>query len=41
MGRTLGNPILIEVDDDEVTLVEAPGVIWTLILTNDEEDSLD
>ena len=39
MGRTMGNPILIE--DDEVTSVENLGVVWELIPINDLDDSSD
>ena len=39
MGRTMGNPILIE--DDEVTLVEALGVVRELIPINDTDDGSD
>ena len=38
-GRTLGNLIIIE--DDEVTLVEAPRVVRELIPINDTDDGLD
>ena len=41
VGRTMGNPILIEDDEDEVTLVEAPGVIQQLIPINDTDDGSD
>ena len=40
-GQTIGNPIVIEVDNDEVTLVDAPGMVYTLIPINDEPDGSD
>ena len=39
VGRSLGNPILIE--DDEVMLVEAPRVVRELIPINDMDDGSD
>ena len=41
MGRTMGNPILIKDNTDEVMLVEAPGVVRELIPINDTDDSSD
>ena len=41
VGRMFGNPILIDLDEDEVTLVEGPGVVQELIPINDELDGLD
>ena len=39
VGRTMGNPILIE--DDEVKLVEALGIVRTLVPINDTDDGSD
>ena len=41
VGQMIGNPILIEDDEDEVTLVEAPGVVRQLIPINDTDDGSD
>ena len=41
VGRTIGNPILIEDDVDEVTLVDALGVVRELTPINDTDDSSD
>ena len=37
-GRTFGNPIIIDLDEDEVTLVEGPGVVQDLIPINNTPD---
>ena len=39
VGRTMGNPILIEDDKDEVTLVDAPGVVRELIPIDTDDGS--
>ena len=41
MGRTMGNPILIEDNVDEVMLVEALGVVRELIPINNMDDGSD
>ena len=40
-GQTFGNPIVIDLDLDEVMLVEGPGVVHDLIPINDTLDGSD
>ena len=40
-GQTFGNPILINSDPDEVTLVEEPALVRDLIPINENPDGLD
>ena len=40
-GRTFGNPVLIDLDPDEVTLVEEPALVRDLISINDTPDGSD